>query len=155
VKRVFLVAATISALAVGLGTAQAAPKPHPAGVDWGNSHFTEPDQLSTWLADRGVRYDDWLRRHPSGAFLMTHPAAATSDPIAPPVSRVRASGLSGAAISLIYGCAAALLLLAAIPSRLVVRVVPMRYGAALTPARTTFAAAGLSLGLGAIIASLF
>jgi hypothetical protein len=154
VTRALLVAA-VAILVLGAVSA-AAPKPRPAGVDWGVGHFTATEALKTWLADRGVRYEDWLQRHPRGAYLMTHPAPAVTprfpDPIV--VSRARASSVSGAAILAIYGLAAALLLLAAIPRGVLVRMIPIEYHARLTPARTTFAAAGLSLGVGAIVASL-
>jgi hypothetical protein len=142
----------ILALVAGVGAAAAKPTPAPprqAGIDWGNGHFTAPEQLNTWLADRGVRYDDWLQRHPRGGYLITH---ATSG--RPPAPRARADGLTGAAFLAIYALAAALLLLAFTPSSVLLRVIPIRHHARLIPARTTFAAAGLSLVLGVIVASL-
>jgi hypothetical protein len=159
VKRAVLAGAMILTLAAGAGAggAAAAPKPRPAGIDWGAGHFTAPEAWKTWLADRGVRYEDWRQRHPRGAYLMTHPAPARRTPDAPllgGVSQARTSGLSGAAILAIYGLAVALLLLAAVPGRLLVGVIPIEHHARLTPARTTFAAIGLSLLVGATVASL-
>lgn len=157
-KRAVVVAAMLLALAAGSGGAAGAPKPRPAGVDWGAGHFTAPEALKAWLTDRGVRYEDWLRRHPRGAYLMTHPAPAAprlGEPRRAGVSRAPASGLSGTSILLIYGLAAVLLLLAAVPGSVLVRVVPADHHPMLTPARTTFAAAGLSLAVGALVASLF
>ena len=139
------------ALAAGSGGAAGAPKPRPAGVDWGAGHFNAPEALKAWLTERGVSYEDWLRRHPRGAYLMTHPAPAAprlGEPRQAGVSRARAAGLSGTSILLIYG-------LAAVPSSVLVRVVPADHHPMLTPARTTFAAAGLSLAVGALVASLF
>jgi hypothetical protein len=152
VKRAVGAAVVILALVSGVGVADAKPTPapkQPAGVDWGKGHFTAPDQLSTWLTDRGVRYDDWLQRHPRGGYLITHAAAA----VRPAAPRARANGLTGAAFLGIYALAAALLLLAFTPSNLLLRVIPIRHHPRLATARTTFAAAGISLVLGVIVAS--
>jgi hypothetical protein len=155
VKRAIVAAVTILSLASGAGAA-GAPAPRPAGVDWGAGHFSTPEALKIWLADRGVRYQDWLQLHPRGAYLMTHSARASGGSRAgaqlPP--RARESGFTAPAKRTIYGLAAALLLLALTPSSMLVRVMPMRHDGRLTPARTTLAAAGFSLVLGVIVASL-
>lgn len=143
----------ILALVSGVGAAAAKPTPapkRPAGIDWGNGHFTDPEQLNTWLTDRGVRYDEWLQRHPRGGYLITHAAAA----VRPAAPRARANGLTGAAFLAIYALAAALLLLAFTPSSVLLRVIPIRHHSRLATARTTFVAAGISLVLGVIVASL-
>jgi hypothetical protein len=145
-------AALLLALVAGVGAGSAKPTPAPkapAGIDWGAGHFTNPEQLNAWLADRGVRYAEWLQRHPRGAYLITHARRA-----GPPAPRARASGLTGAGFLAIYALVAALLLLAFTPTNVLLRVVPIRYHARLTTARTTFAAAGLSLVLGVIIVSI-
>jgi hypothetical protein len=150
------VVAVVMVLAVGAAGAAAAPKPRPAGVDWGTGHFTASEALKTWLADRGVRYEDWLQRHPRGAYLMTHQApirrrsggAGATRP-----SHTRASAKNSAAMIAIYGLAGVLLILAAIPGSLLVRIVPMQHHPKLIAARTTFGAAGLTLVVGAIVAS--
>jgi hypothetical protein len=152
VKHAVVAAALVLALGAGGGDASVAPKPRPAGVDWGAGHFTASDALKNWLANRGVRYDDWLERHPRGAYLMTHPAPAARTPGAQ--ARVRTSRVSGAAILAIYALAAALLVLAAVPGRLLVGVIPIEHHARLAPARTIFVAVGLSLLVGATVASL-
>jgi hypothetical protein len=142
----------ILALVSGVGMAAAKPTPapkQPAGIDWGNGHFTAPEQLNTWLRDRGVRYDDWLQRHPRGGYLITH-AAAPARPAAPPAP---ANGSTGLAFLAIYALAATLLLLAFTPSSMLLRVIPVRHHPRLATVRTTLAAAGISLVLGVIVAS--
>jgi hypothetical protein len=145
------------ALVSGVGMAAAKPKPapkQPAGIDWGNGHFTAPEQLNTWLRDRGVRYDDWLQRHPRGGYLITHAAPARpAAPPAPPAPPAPANGSTGSAFLAIYALAATLLLLAFTPSSVLLRVIPVRHHPRLATARTTLAAAGISLVLGVIVAS--
>jgi hypothetical protein len=149
----------VLALTGGVGTAHASAKARPraVGVDWGSGHFSAAHELAAWLGSRGVRYADWAQRHPRGRYLLTHaPPKAHPPPVrvaAPPPPRHTARG-PRPALRGIYGVAAVLLLLALMPSTVLSRLVPERHRARLVPARTTLAAAGLSLVLGVIVASL-
>ncbi|MFL5963644.1 MAG: hypothetical protein ACJ757_12210 [Gaiellaceae bacterium] len=157
-KLALAAAVALSALAAGAGSSVAGSglPEQPAGVDWGNSHFNHPDDLSVWLSNRGVRYEDWLRRHPRGRYLWTHPQRAAVPAVeqsrpSPPVAE---GGPGSGAPRWMYVLVVLLLLLALTPSRLLARVVPGGRADSLGPARTALAAAALSLGLGVLIASL-
>jgi hypothetical protein len=157
-KAAFAAAVALIALAAGTGSAAAGSglPDKPAGVDWGNVHFSHPAELSVWLSNRGVRYKDWLRRHPGSRYLWTHaqraaiPVVEQSPRAAPPVAR---TGANSGAARWLYLLVLLLLLLAVTPSRLLARVIPGRQPDRLAPARTALAAAALSLALGVLIAS--
>jgi hypothetical protein len=147
---------TLVALASGVAMAGSRLPVKPAGVDWGNTHFSHPDDLRVWLGNRGVRYEDWLRRHPRGRYLWTHPrhAGVPAAPQTRPSGPVAEAGAGSGAPHWMYVVVLALLLLAVTPSRLLAPVIPGRPVESLTPARTALAAAALSLALGILVASL-
>jgi hypothetical protein len=154
-------AVILVALLAGAGTAVAGSglPEKPAGIDWGNVHFSHPAELRVWLTKRGVRYKDWLRRHPGTRYQWTHARRAAvpavrQSPAVPPVPVAVAVAVAGSGVPRwIYGFVVALLLLAVTPSRLLARIVPGRQPDGLAPARTALAAAALSVALGVLIAS--
>jgi hypothetical protein len=94
---------------------------------------------------------------------MTHPRPAPiRTAVAPgslalgrgPAAQTSSGGPAKPVIVGIFSVAAALLLLAFAPTRLFASVLPDRVGLRLGPARTTLAGAGVSLVVGAAIASL-
>jgi hypothetical protein len=153
------VAAAVALLALasaaGVAVAGSGLPVKTAGVDWANTHFSHPADLSVWLNSRGVRYQDWLRRHPGARYLWTRPLPA----VVPVVEQSRPSlpvakaGAAGAP-RWMYVLVAFLLLLAVTPSRLLARALPGRRLDGLGAVRTALAAGALSLALGVVIASL-
>jgi hypothetical protein len=150
---VALVAFTSSAGVAGAGTRV---PDKPAGVEWNGVHFSTPADLRAWLGARGVRYRDWLRRHPGSAYLWTHPRRPALPVVQQPTlaAPVLASPAArSGAPRWLYAVVGLLLLLAVTPSRLLAPIVPGRSPYGLAAARTAIAAAALSVGLGILIAS--
>lgn len=150
-------AATVAACVLALtcvGGAAAAPGKHasPAGVTWGSHHFTTRSGLSSWLSQRGIRYEDWLLRHPSGGYLMSHSSPAGS------LSSGRSSTsrhiVSRVVRRMLYGLAVVLLLVAVVPVGVIAQVVPPRYLGRTTSLRMMFAGGALSIAVGSALASV-
>jgi hypothetical protein len=139
------------------GVAEAAGQPAgPAGVDWGQEHFTAQKTLAAWLTQRGADYQVWLRRHPSGGYLLTHaaphnqttrPAAGVAHAGPDPVAGSR----QGKAVAgVLYAAALLLLLLAALPHTVYARVGPEAFRE--QSLRVGSATIGLAIALGATVA---
>ena len=155
-KLALLATAALVALATAAAVEGSGLREKPAGVDWGNAHFSRPTGLRVWLDNRGVRYEDWLRRHPRARYLWAHPRRSPAPAVAPspPAQPVTVAGAGSRAPRWMFLVVLLLLLLAVTPSRLLARAVPGRRASALAPARIALAAAALSLALGILIASL-
>jgi hypothetical protein len=151
-----LIAAVVLLALGSAGAAAAAPAKKPAkpfGVTWGTRHFTDGSELRSWLGKRGIRYEDWLARHPRGRFLMTHlPPPAVPSKTRPPVAATTGSG-TGTGSRHAYELASLLLLVAVIPLRLLTRVVPARYLPWTRSIRLALVGGGLSIALGSALAS--
>jgi hypothetical protein len=160
-------AAAVGLLVLALAGAAGGPASgkapaRPVGVTWGPRHFTDQLALRSWLSSRGIRYQDWLRRHPQGRYLMTHPAPRPK-PAAPPRSAVTTPAQVAAAagthsigggsrfLIVLYGLAAVLLAAAAVPLMVVALAAPGLGPDRATSLRATAAGIGLSLALGATI----
>lgn len=119
------------------------------GVEWGGTHFTSKQQLSTWLAAHGIRYADWARRHPLGRYLMTHPPASPLQPVpAPPTGTtalgpvVRPDAGRPALAAAAFLAVAALLLGIAVAGHRLARLAPARFDPDQIPVARAAAAAG-------------
>ena len=153
----WLIAIALAVLAP-VAAARTAQDARPAGVTWGSVHFTDSGKLSAWLGRRGVRYDDWARRHPSGRYLLTHPAApartlVTTRPGARfPIGQPDASNRSkGSVVALLF--VAALLLAVSAAGGALVRVAqPQIDPARLTTARFGAACGGAAVAIGTALA---
>jgi hypothetical protein len=134
----------------------------PAGVTWGDGHFRSQKTLATWLGNHGADYQIWLRRHPSGRYLLTHAApraqakragvAGRAQAGSPALESDQRSNQGELIPAILYGAALLLLGLAALPHGMVERVRPevvreqsLRVGSATV---------GLAIALGATVALL-
>lgn len=164
--RLLIVMTVVCLLAVGALDASAKPPPRVVGVTWGPGHFTGQRALKSWLSRRGVKYQDWVRQHPAGYYLMTHTSAKPKKKAPPthharvppashpaPVLRVTAgtTRTSTSLVTLIYVVAAIVITAAALPSAILTRAVGDRQVPAL---RTGLGVAGLGVALGATVALL-
>jgi len=148
-----VVAACVLAL-IGAGTSAASPAKHPSpalGVTWGSRHFTTRSDLTSWLSKRGIRYEDWLLRHPGGGYLMTHsdPGASASGGRVPDHGR-NALGITERTL---YGLALVLFLIAAVPVGVIGRIVPHEYLGRSRSIRMMVAGGALSIAVGSALAS--
>jgi hypothetical protein len=167
--RLLIVMTVVCWLAVGaLDSASAKPPRRVVGVSWGPGHFTGQRALKSWLSKRGVRYQDWVRQHPAGYYLMTHATVKPKKkaprkvphharvPPAPkpaPVARVAVgtTHTSTSLVALIYVVAAIVITAAALPATILTRAVGDKRVVAL---RTGLGVAGLGVALGATVALL-
>jgi hypothetical protein len=142
--------AVLALVLVGAGAAAAAPKP--AGVTWGSIHFTDPGELSSWLSRRGVRYEDWARRHPAARYLLTHPAPRAQTAL-PSERTVVATTSRVSAVVSVFLVFAFLLVLASAAGDYLVRLahVPIEPGR-VAAARLGAAGSGLALAIGTALA---
>jgi hypothetical protein len=157
-RRTALLVAVVLAVLAPVAAAQTAQDAKPAGVTWGSVHFTDSGKLSAWLGSRGVRYVDWARRHPSGRYLLTHPAAparalVTTRPgarflIGPADATNRSKG---SVVALLF-VAALLLALSAAGGALVRVAQPQVDPARLTTARFGAACGGVAVAIGTALA---
>jgi hypothetical protein len=90
---------------------EAAPKPE--GVIWAGVHFTDVEAFRAWLGDHGVSYRRWVRLHPLGVYLMTHPrvesATAPSAGAVPAVAVAASSSGRRVTLVVVFLLAAAVL----------------------------------------------
>lgn len=143
-----LVVITLALLAAGAATA--APKP--AGVTWGSIHFTDPGKLASWLTNRGIRYEDWARRHPRARFLLTHPAPRKRTVLPTRPSIGATTGRVSAVVSVFLVFAFLLVLVSAAGDYLVrLAHVPIEPGR-VAAARLGFAGSGLAVAIGTALA---
>jgi len=147
-----VVAACVLAL-IGAGTSAASPAKHPSpalGVTWGSRHFTTRSDLTSWLSKRGIRYEDWLLRHPGGGYLMSHsaPGASASSGRVP-----HGQPALGITERTLYGLALILFLVAAIPVGVIGRIVQHEYLARSRSIRMMVAGGALSIAVGSALAS--
>lgn len=153
VTRAAIVAACVLAL-VSAGSLAASSGKHrrpAAGVTWGTRHFTTRSALTSWLSKRGIRYEDWLLRHPGGGYLMSHSAPAVSAAS----GRAPAHGHTALGVTerMLYGLAALLFLIAAIPVGVIGRVIPHEYLSQMRSMRMLVAGGALSIAVGSALAS--
>jgi hypothetical protein len=153
VTRAAIVLACLLAL-VGAGNLAASPgkRASPAlGVTWGTHHFTTRSALASWLSRRGIRYEDWLLRHPGGGYLMSHsaPAVSASGDRAP----THGHSTLGITERTLYVLALLLFLIAAIPVGMIGRIVPHEYLARIRSIRMMVAGGALSIAVGSALAS--
>jgi hypothetical protein len=119
-----LVSLTLLVVVVGAsaGAAQADP-PERGSVEWAGRSFSSADEFAQWLALRNRSYDVWAVRHPDAArrirprgdVLPMRERAV--EPTATPIIAGAAAGV---------GTAILLLVLAALPLSVLVRVHPLR-----------------------------
>ncbi len=164
----FVLALAIAGAAVlcgaGARPAHAGPgkqPPAPAGLEWGGTHFQAVGSLQSWLQSRGASYDEWLIRHPFGPYLLTtHPAAPTATtPTASagagsvvPSPRPSGTARVRAFLPALYALAVLLLLMAATPYRLAVRIRPTLYPETARSLRVGSASIAVAVALGATAA---
>jgi hypothetical protein len=55
----------------------------PEGIVWASIRFNDRTTFAAWLSLHGITYRDWSRRHPLGAYLLTHPAPLPFVPAQP------------------------------------------------------------------------
>ena len=151
--RAAIVAACVLAL-VGAGRLAASSGKHrspAAGVTWGTRHFTTRSALTSWLSKRGIRYEDWLLRHPGGGYLMSHSAPA----VAASAGRTTAHGHTALGVTerMLYGLAVLLFLIAAIPVGVIGRIVPHEHLSRTRSIRMMVAGGALSIAVGSALAS--
>lgn len=92
-RGVFLLALAVAALQEPSPpgrTEPADPESSPRVVQWGGRAFQTREDLSAWLAGRGVRYEVWASRHPRGAEALE----GAPDPV-PPRARLREAQTPG------------------------------------------------------------
>lgn len=167
-RRVTVVAAVLGLListSVFQPSATAGSAPRPAGVTWDGHHFSDRKALGAWLGRHGVRYRDWARRHPRGAYLMTHAVTARaattrtvpSITVPEPTGNLRSSegsGQSSPITTIFLVLAVVLLAVAAAFHRMLTAVRIAPNSATVASARAGIAAAGIAVGLAAVVVHL-
>jgi hypothetical protein len=82
--RLGAVAVAVVVVVLALGGGAVSARVDPAGVTWAGKHFSSTAKLRSWLSARGISYRDWARRHPGGAYLMTHAPVQRAASVRPP-----------------------------------------------------------------------
>jgi hypothetical protein len=156
VRRIIVLgAAWLTLLAAAAGSASAAPPPE--GLTWGGRHFGDRAAFAHWLGGHNIDYSAWARRHPLGAYLLTHSAppplvpAPATQPVAPvAVPATRHGPTAPEALTLV---AVALLLGFGLAGGAVSRLAPATFGTVdLSGARVGATAGGVSILVGVLVA---
>jgi hypothetical protein len=141
---------TAAAVAAGGADAAAVDAAERRALVWGGELHSGPESLARWLAARGAEYEEWAERHPEAAARLEgreeEPPQRTeppTEPVVPTPSVQRSWPLPLFPLVM----AAALLLVAATPTRGLGRRAPSRW-------RLVTAAAGAALVVGWLIGAL-
>jgi hypothetical protein len=171
-----LTAVYLGALGFGATTLIGNEPPATRWVDWGGTSFSSPEQLRQWLSYQGLSYRKWARNHPSAAARLEgrelpprratqgepRPASAVAAKAAPAKAAQEAAPVAAAArpgpsiadrliLLLLATCAAALVALAVLPTRLLWAI---RAPALVDQHRFELATAGVSIAIGMAAAQL-
>jgi hypothetical protein len=166
-----LTAVSVGALGFGATTLVGNEPPATRWVDWGGTSFASPEQFRQWLSYQGLSYRTWARNHPSAAARLEgrelpprratrgepRPASAAAAKAAPKAAPVAAAARPGPSIAdrlillLLATCAAALVALAVLPTRLLWAI---RAPALVDQHRFELATAGVSIAIGMAAAQL-